>query len=197
MSSLDESLYKLDPLECYAHRRKHRKTQGRSAQTSVHFARDMCSQLVSALYCVSLSLSISELGHAATEPEHQVQRRLLLDVVVRERPAVLELLPREDQPLLVRGNTLLILDLRLHVVDGVRSLHVEGDRLTREGLHKDLHTTPEAQHQVQRGLLLDVVVRERPAVLELLPREDQPLLVRGNTLLVLDLRLHVVDGVRS
>ena len=32
-----------------------------------------------------------------------MERRLLLDVVVRERAAVLELLAREDQALLVRG----------------------------------------------------------------------------------------------
>jgi hypothetical protein len=38
----------------------------------------------------------------------------------------------------------------------------------------------QAQHEVQRGLLLDVVVRERAAVLELLARKDESLLVRGN-----------------
>merc|ERR1712108_108567 len=45
------------------------------------------------------------------------------------------------------------------------------------------------------GLLLDVVVREGPSVFELLASEDQPLLVRGDALLVLDLGLHVLDGV--
>ena len=38
---------------------------------------------------------------------------------------------------------------------------------------------------MQRGLLLDVVVRQRAAVLELLAREDQALLVRRDPLLVL------------
>jgi hypothetical protein len=33
-----------------------------------------------------------------------VESRLLLDIVVGERAAVLELLTREDQALLVRGN---------------------------------------------------------------------------------------------
>ena len=41
---------------------------------------------------------------AAAEAEHQVQRRLLLDVVVGERAAVLELLAGEDEALLVRGD---------------------------------------------------------------------------------------------
>jgi len=45
--------------------------------------------------------------------------------------------------------------------------------------------TTQPQHQVQRGLLLDVVVRQRAAVLQLLPRENQALLVRRDTLLVL------------
>merc|ERR1719430_1702738 len=33
----------------------------------------------------------------------------------------------------------LLLDLVLHILDGVRRLHLEGDGLAREGLHKDLH----------------------------------------------------------
>ena len=74
---------------------------------------------------------------------------------------ILELLAREDEALLVRRDALLVLDLRLHVVDGVRSLHVERDRLAGQSLNEDLHATAEAQHQVERGLLLDVVVRQR------------------------------------
>jgi hypothetical protein len=74
-----------------------------------------------------------------TEAEHQVEGALLLDVVVGEGPAVLELLAGEDQPLLVRGNSLLVLDLGLDIVDGVGRLHLEGDSLPREGLDEDLH----------------------------------------------------------
>ena len=54
-------------------------------------------------------------------------------------PAILQLLAREDQPLLVGGNALLVLDLGLHILDGVGGLHLEGDGLTRQGLHEDLH----------------------------------------------------------
>ena len=48
-------------------------------------------------------------------------------------------------------------------------------------------TATETQHQVERGLLLNVVDRESAAILELLAGEDQTLLIGGNTLLVLDL----------
>ena len=36
----------------------------------------------------------------------------------------------------------------------------------------------EAEHQVQRGLLLDAVVGQGAVVIQLLPGEDEPLLVR-------------------
>ena len=42
-----------------------------------------------------------------------MERRLLLDVIVGQSAAVLELLAREDQALLVRRDALLVLDLRL------------------------------------------------------------------------------------
>jgi len=48
---------------------------------------------------------------------------------------------------------------------------------------------------VQRGFLLDVVVRQGAAILQLLASKDQALLVRRNALFVLDLGLDIVDGV--
>ena len=48
-----------------------------------------------------------------------------------------------------------------------------------------LGASPQPENQVEGGLLLDVVVRQGPAILKLLSSEDQPLLIRGNTLLVL------------
>ena len=70
-----------------------------------------------------------------------MERRLLLDVVVRQRAAVLQLLAGEDQALLVGRDALLVLDLLLHAVDRVRRLYIQGDRLTREGLDEDLHAS--------------------------------------------------------
>ena len=57
----------------------------------------------------------------------------LLDVVVAQGSSIFELLPGEDQTLLVRGDSLLVLDLGLDVVDCVRGLDLEGDSLAREG----------------------------------------------------------------
>ncbi|KAI8324696.1 hypothetical protein GQ54DRAFT_55794 [Martensiomyces pterosporus] len=79
------------------------------------------------------------LDDTTTQTEDEVEGRLLLDVVVREGAAVLELLTGEDKALLIRGDTLLVLDLLLNVVDGVRRLHLKGDRLTSKGLDEDLH----------------------------------------------------------
>ena len=69
----------------------------------------------------------------------KVESALLLNVVVRESAAILELLASKDQALLVGGNALFVLDLRLDIVDGVRRLHLQSDRLAREGLDEDLH----------------------------------------------------------
>ena len=48
---------------------------------------------------------------------------------------------------------------------------------------------------MESGLLLNVVVRESSAVLELLSSEDESLLIGGDALLVLDLGLDVLDSV--
>ena len=58
-----------------------------------------------------------------------MQRRLLLDIVVAQGAAVLEMFAGEDQTLLTRRDALLVLDLRLHGVDGVAGLDLECDGL--------------------------------------------------------------------
>ena len=107
------------------------------------------------------------------------------------------------------------LDLSLDVLDRVGRLHLESDRLSSQGLDEDLHPTAETKNEMEGGLFLDVVIREGPAVLKLLSGEDEPLLVWGNSLLVLrrynelvmeriifanksylDLGLDVLNGVR-
>ena len=120
---------------------------------------------------------------------------LLLDVVVSKRATVLKLLASKDEPLLVWRDALLVLNLSLDVVDGVRRLHLKGDGLASQGLDKDLHASPEAENQVEGALLLDIVVSKRAPVLKLLAGKDEPLLVWGDALLVLNLSLDVVDSV--
>merc|ERR1712156_1110825 len=101
---------------------------------------------------------------------------LLLNVVVREGPSILQLLPSEDEPLLVRRNAFLVLDLGLDILNGIRWLNLQGDGLAGEGLHEDLHTTAEPEDKMEGALLLGVVVRESPSILQLLPGKDEPLL---------------------
>jgi hypothetical protein len=132
---------------------------------------------------------------APAQSQDEVERRLLLDVVVGQGALILELLARKDEALLVGWDALLVLDLLLDLFDRVARLAVEGDRLAREGLDKDLHAPAQSQDEVERRLLLDVVVGQGALVLELLARKDEALLVGGNALLVLDLLLDLFDRV--
>ena len=79
----------------------------------------------------------------------------LLDVVVGESAAILKLLAGKDQALLIRGDALLVLDLGLDIVDGVRGLDLEGDGLARQGLDEAI---------VQIGQQLEIGTVRRFAV---------------------------------
>merc|ERR1719253_594525 len=83
--------------------------------------------------------SARHLAVSTSESQHEVQRAFFLYVVVRERASVFELLACKNQALLIRWDSLLVLDLRLDVVDGIGRLHFERDGLTRERFHEDLH----------------------------------------------------------
>merc|ERR1719471_969648 len=122
--------------------------------------------------------------------------RLFLDVVVRKRASIFELLSSENQSLLLRWNSFFVLDFGLDILDGVIWLDVQGDRLSREGLDEDLHgTTAKAKDKMKGRLFLDVVIRKRASIFKLLSSEDQSLLLRRNSFLVLDLRLDILDCV--
>ena len=146
-----------------------------------------------------------------------MQSRLLLDIVVRKSASVLQLLAGEDETLLIRRDSFLVLDLGLDVVDGVGRLDFERDRLaydhdtvnnednewkrsrsvlTRQRLDENLHATAKAKNQVKGGLFLDVVVGKRASIFELLASEDQALLIWRNTFLVLNFGLDVVNRIR-
>jgi len=87
------------------------------------------------------------------------------------------------------------LDLRLDILNAVRWFHLEGDGLSGQGFDEDLHSTTEAENQMKGGLFLDIVIRKSTTIFQLLARENQPLLVRGNSFLVLDLSLDVLDAI--
>merc|ERR1719158_743402 len=79
------------------------------------------------------------LDDSTSQSEDQVEGGLLLDVVVRQGPAILQLLAGKDQPLLIRRNSFLVLNLGLDILDRVTGFDLKGDGLTREGLDEDLH----------------------------------------------------------
>lgn len=64
---------------------------------------------------------------------------LLLNVVVRKSPVVLQLLPRKNQTLLVGRNPLLVLNLLLDILNLVRGLDVDRNGLAGQSLDEDLH----------------------------------------------------------
>jgi len=71
---------------------------------------------------------------------------LLLDIVVGKSAPILKLLASEDQPLLVRGNAFLVLDLGLDIFDGVAWFDLQSDGLAGEGLDEDLHATSQTKY---------------------------------------------------
>jgi hypothetical protein len=92
------------------------------------------------------------LNDTATETEDQVQSRLLLDVVVGQGAAVLELLAGEDQALLVRGNALLVLDLGLDIVCPQSACApLFPSRPARPGLRRVLRSVQEAWRALAKG----------------------------------------------
>ena len=86
----------------------------------------LCSfSFVSFVYPISRSKSLLERGETH-----------LLDIIIRQRPPVLQLLAREDQPLLIGRDAFFILDLRLDIVDRIRGFDFEGDGFTRESFYE-------------------------------------------------------------
>ena len=58
---------------------------------------------------------------------------------------------------------------------------------------RKLAATTETQHQVESGLLLDVVVRQSAAIFQLLASKDKTLLVWGNAFFILNLVAIVIN----
>ena len=77
--------------------------------------------------------------------------RLLLNIVIQEGPAIFQLFAGEDETLLVRRNTFLVLDLALDIVDRVTGLDFEGD--WKEALVPALRTA-----EIEHVLVLPVRV---------------------------------------
>ena len=64
---------------------------------------------------------------------------LFLDVVIRQRSAVLQLLTSEYQSLLFRWNAFFVLNLGFDSFNGIARFDVQRDRFSSEGFDKNLH----------------------------------------------------------
>jgi len=135
--------------------------------------------------------------HSSSQPEDKMECGLLLDVVVRQSSSIFKLLSSKDQSLLVWGDSFLVLDLSLDIFDGVGGLNFKSDSFASECLDKDLHSSSETEHKMKSAFLLDIIVGESSSVLQLLSSKDEPLLVRWDSLFVLNLSLDVLNGIRG
>merc|ERR1739848_120153 len=81
---------------------------------------------------------------STTQTQNQMERRLFLDIVIGQCASVLQLLPCEDQPLLVWRDAFFVLNFSFDVVNGVRCFDIKSNGLPSERLHKDLHSAAQA-----------------------------------------------------
>ena len=75
---------------------------------------------------------------SSTKTQDQVKGGFLLDVVIAQSATVLQLLSRKDKTLLIRRNSLLVLDLGFDVVNGIGRLHIQRDGLTGQSFYENL-----------------------------------------------------------
>jgi len=112
-----------------------------------------------------------------------------LNVVVEESVAILKFFSSEEESLLIKRDSFLILDILLDVINSVRSLNIESDSLSSKDLSsKDLD---EDYHKifflkVKVRFPLDVVVWESDGVLKYHSSKDKSLLNSRDTFLVLN-----------
>ena len=65
--------------------------------------------------------------------------RFLLDIIIGKGTSILELLTSKDKTLLIWGNTFLILNLLLDIVNAIRGLHLKSDGLARKSFYENLY----------------------------------------------------------
>merc|ERR1712073_22856 len=126
-----------------------------------------------------------------------MEGRFFLTVVFRQGSAFFPLFTGKDQPLLVWRNSLFVLDFGLYVLNGVRGLNLQGNGLSGERFHKNLHSSSKSENQMESGFFLNVIIRQSSAIFKLLASKDQPLLIWGNSFFVLNFGFHVLNGIRG
>lgn len=63
----------------------------------------------------------------------------LLNVVICEGSAILKLFASKNEPLLIRRNSLFVLDICLHVVNDILALHLKSYGLSGQRFYEYLH----------------------------------------------------------
>ena len=111
----------------------HSATRGQGAPIRV------CRAKVCTVRCVCVGLVV--VAYLWHREHHQVQSAVLLNVVVCKSVSILKLMiPAEDEALLLGGEALFELDLRLHVLDSVIGGNLKGDcPFSSRGLDEDPH----------------------------------------------------------
>lgn len=74
-----------------------------------------------------------------TQTQHQMNCRFLLDIVVRKRPPVFQLLTSENESLLVDRNPLFIHDFLFHTLDRIDWFDINRDGFPCQCLYENLH----------------------------------------------------------
>jgi len=133
--------------------------------------------------------------HTTSKSEDKVECWLFLDVIVWESSSVFELFSCENKSLLIWRDSFFVLNFGFDVFDWVRGINIKSDGFTSEGLDKDLHSTSESEDKVECGFLLDVVVRKGSSVFKLFSSENKSLLIRRDSLFVLDFGFDVFNWV--
>ena len=101
------------------------------------------------------------LNDSTTEAQNQMKGAFLLNVIVLEGTAIFQLLTGEDQALLIRRDSFLILDFSLDVVNGIRGFYIQRNGLSSQSLH---HLRPHMLDQNIIHLLLSCESTEQPSV---------------------------------
>ena len=73
------------------------------------------------------------------QTQHKMEGGFFLNVVIGQCTAIFQLFASENQPLLVRGDALLVLNLGLDILDVITWLNLQGYGLPSQSLHKNLH----------------------------------------------------------
>uniref|UniRef100_A0A1L8E847 Putative ubiquitin/40s ribosomal protein s27a fusion n=1 Tax=Haematobia irritans TaxID=7368 RepID=A0A1L8E847_HAEIR len=122
--------------------------------------------------------------------------RLLLNIVVGQSTTIFQLFTGKDQTLLIWRNTFLVLNLSLNVFNSIGWFDLQCNGFTSQSFNENLHTTTKTQDQMKGRFLLDIVVGQSTTIFQLFTGKDQTLLVWGNTFLVLNLSLNILNGIR-